>query len=289
MLRALAVILVACGLGLLIAAVARSSTEVISLEVRLARGFTGSLRVLEGVWAPRDVYMVVVAEGCKVDAVLYSGGRVLGEWRNSSGFITRVSLRRREYSYLQLVGPGAECKVRVNAQFYGLERDLLVHSAVLIIAGAVLYAAHRIRGRRASAVLALLLVSLYPGEAVCAPPWLKPGAYARYRMPKVFYVILVNGTIIWGPWSGNFSWTCINVSGDLATLLVNLTLSSHNATILWRGYVRLNTETREVYYRGRGWASRRSTFGPHPRREGRWSSSSTGGGRSWEMLWRYGL
>ena len=250
MLRALAVILVACGLGLLLAVVARSSTEVISLEVKFAKGFTRSLRVLEGVWAPRDVYMVVVAEGCRVDAVLYSGGRVLGEWRNSSGFITRVSLRRREYSYLQLAGPGAECKVRVNAQFYGLERDLLTHSVTLVIAGVLLYAAHRVWRRRALTMLALLLTSLYPGEAVCAPPWLKPGAYARYRLPKVFYVILVNGTIIWGPWSGNFSWTCINVSGELATLLVNLTLSSHNATILWRGYVRLNTETREVYYGG---------------------------------------
>lgn len=252
--RALAVVLIACGLGLLISAIARGYTTQ-TIEASVPSYTNGSFKLLDGVWAPRSVYLNVVIKGGRANIRLYSDDRVLKEWLDTRGIIERLRIDKRGYSYLlvELVEASEDCEVNIKASFYGLEKDLLVHAFLLIILGAILYASSVIWDKRKTTLLILFPLFVASIQlASSSPIWFEPGVYASYKASGFMSVMLVNGTIIQGEWNSYLLWRCINISDSWATLIVNLTLTDANDTRIISGvdYVKINLENRSVQYKG---------------------------------------
>ena len=262
--------MLACGLGLLLASLVRGS-KTLTIEELATLGNERSLNFLEGVWAPRSIYLNVVTEDCRVNASLYSARRLLKKWSNSRGFISRLSIKDRVWSYLTITSakPGENCKVFVRASFYGFEKDLLKHASLMMILGIFIYIISIFIEKR-KILIAITLIFLYiPGSLTYGiPNWLEPGTYAKYK-GRVIFLRWINTTSVEGSWNMYFSWKCLNVTDESATLLVNLTLVDVNSSktfLSWSGYVEINVETREVYYKGKNMGVTSIYLWPSPSR-----------------------
>jgi len=73
--KILAIILVACGIGILLATIVRGYN---TMTLKASVSVIGeSRKVLEGIWASREVYLNVIIRGGKIDVSLYSNGKLL--------------------------------------------------------------------------------------------------------------------------------------------------------------------------------------------------------------------
>ena len=254
MIRALAVALIACGIGLLVSSLIRGYTTWTNNEsIPCIMG--KSFKLLDGVWAPRNIYLNVVVERGEADIKLYSNGKFLREWNNTNGFIERLQITERGHSYLliKMIKADRNCTVSAKISFYGMERDLLSHAVFILIIGIILYILSMVKERRVAliAILIFFVLSIRPVYSV--PVWMKPGTYAVYTANSFMSIMFVNGTIIQGDWKSYLMWKCINISGSQATLLVNFTLvnSSGKIVLSVMDYVRVNLNNRKVYYKGK--------------------------------------
>ncbi|RLE91424.1 MAG: hypothetical protein DRN04_12820 [Thermoprotei archaeon] len=262
--RTLAIILIACGIGLLTAAIVRGYfTNKLTCVYGTAGGAT--IRALEGIWAPREVYLNVIIEGGEMNVSLYCNGVLLKKWSNTRGFIYRVKIEKRAYSYLVFtpLNPKKEYTINLKAEFYGIEKDLFIHGLIAIIVGCSLYILNVIKRRVLAALLiAIILGTLLPVPRIaCKPLWFKKGTYAVYWSPGVPSILLENNTAIHGNWTVYFSWKYINISGSRALLFVNFTAVGYRArfygkefmspSFMKTGYIEVVLETREVYYKGK--------------------------------------
>ena len=105
-LRSLSTILIACGISILLVSILRGS-DTISLSKTITSN--KPIKIFKGIWPPRNVYLSLATNNCKVCVQLISNDNILKEWRNTSGFIDRIEIMKRGYAYL-LITPSSKNK-----------------------------------------------------------------------------------------------------------------------------------------------------------------------------------
>jgi len=104
--------------------------------------------------------------------------------------------------------------VSVKAEFYGIEKDLLLHSLILIFSGTIFYILCIIKDRRKIILIILLIIFILSSNRTSSTPiWMKDGVYAKYKSEwNIESIVFENKTVIDGNWTLYFMWKCINIT-----------------------------------------------------------------------------
>lgn len=255
--KSIGVILIAFGIGIFIAGILRGYvSDTISLDSHVES--SRPVKILEGIWSPRKVYLNIKVYGGRADILLYSNGAVLKIWNNTFGFIDRVDIASRSYSYLLIIPHTKINRISQKVTFYGVEKDVLVNGFVIIILGIVIYIIGCVRRKELLIILIILFSSvilLKMDKSYAIPNWFNRGVYAKYKGRIEGEVLLLyNDTVISGNWEVYIYWRCIEINNDMAKLFINITLRSLDnisPTLSYIDYILLNISSRKVFYKGR--------------------------------------
>ncbi len=248
--KLIAFILIACGLGLLIASLIRGY---FSYSIDQEYVFKGeSIKVLKGIWSPRNIYLSVNVNKGELDIFLYSNGKIVKSWKSTNGFIDRANINVRSYSYLLLrpLNNTIPYKVEIKITFYGLEKDMLLHAFILLISGFILLLINIIKRKYLLALCFIFLIFINLPYVRSKPNWLSKGVYAKYKGEGFEDILLNNGTVIFGGWSLILFWRYEGSENGLEKFLVNISIYG-NTTFSFVDYVYIDTDSRKLYYNNR--------------------------------------
>ncbi|HDJ89467.1 MAG TPA: hypothetical protein ENG40_02075 [Thermoprotei archaeon] len=253
--KSISIILIVFGIGIIVAEIFRGYVSDTASGEGLIEG--QPIRILEGIWSPRKVYLNIKVYGGSVDILFYSNGIVLKRWNNTTGFIDRIDILRRGRSYI-LIMPRTNktCRVSVRTTFYGVEKDILTHGFIFIILGTMIYMISFVKLRRFLPYTLFLLLLFNINIFYATPNWFKQGIYARYASKIIddVSILFKNNTVINGKWKVYVYLKCSDIDGDMAKLFVNITLiglNNFSPTFSRADYVLLNLSSRRIFYKGK--------------------------------------